>query len=165
MRRGATSIALAVLVVVGTSACTFMTPQSTVEIAKANIADGINATVGSIDVRNAMLLTGDGKTASFLVNFVNTSDNGIMVRVQYEGSDHTKVNKNVFVNPGSVKSLGGVDGPQLVFDNIGTNAGALLPVFIQYDEVTGQQLRVPVLNGTQAEYKDLLPSATPQQGN
>ena len=41
--RGAAIALLAAVVLVGTSACTYMTPQSTVKI--SNVSEGINATV------------------------------------------------------------------------------------------------------------------------
>ena len=156
MRRAATTVVLAALVVIGTSACTYLTPQSTVEAMDAS--DGINESIGSLDVRNAMLLSDDGETASFLVNFINGSDTGITVKVQYQASDKTKVSRDVFVNPQSVKSFGGPDAPQILFEDIDTPAGALLPVYIQYGDESGKQLQVPVLNGALTSYSDLLPS-------
>ena len=156
MRRAATTVVLAALVVIGTSACTYLTPQSTVKTVDAS--DGINETIGSLDVRNAMLLTDDGETASFLVNLINNGDTGITVNVQYQASDDTKVNRDVFVNPQSVKSYGGPDAQQIVFDDIDTPAGSLLPVYIQYGDESGKQLQVPVLDGTLTSYAGLLPS-------
>jgi hypothetical protein len=156
VRRAAAIVVLAALVVAGTSACTYLTPQSTVKTVDAS--DGINGTVGSIDVRNAMLLTDDGETASFLVSLINRADTGISVKVQYQASEGTKVDHTVFVNAHSVKSYGGPDAPQILFEDIDTPAGALLPVYVQYDDVSGKQLQVPVLNGTLTSYSGLLPS-------
>jgi hypothetical protein len=161
--RGAAFALLSAVVLVATSACTYMTPQGTVEI--SNVSDGINASVGAIDVRNAVLLTEDGTSASLLVNLVNTSDNGISVRVQYEDASDTKVNKDVFVNPGAVTSLGGPDSEKFVLENIDTQAGALFPVFIQYDDVTGSQLRVPVLDESVEFYSGLMPTPSPSPSN
>ena len=154
--RGPAIALLAAVVLVGTSACTYMTPQSTVKI--SNVSEGINATVGAIEVRNAVLLSDDGETGSLLVNLVNTSDNGISVKMQYEDANSNKVNKSVFVNPGAVTSLGGEDSEQLVFENLDTAPGQLFPMFVQYDDVTGSQLQVPVLDQTVDFYKGLMPS-------
>ena len=154
--RGAAIALLAAVVLVGTSACTYMTPQSTVKI--SNVTEGINATVGAIQVRNAVLLSEDGETGSLLVNLVNTSDTGISVKLQYEDASSTKVNHSVFVGAGEVTSLGGEDAKQLVLQNLDTAPGQLLPVFVQYDNVTGSQLQVPVLDESFDFYKGLLPS-------
>jgi hypothetical protein len=156
--RGALIALLAAVVLVGTSACTYMTPQGTVKI--SDVSDGINATVGAIEVRNAVLLSEDGETGSLLLNLVNTSDNGISVKLQYKDASSTKVNKNVFVGPGEVTSVGGADAKQLVLDNLDTAPGKLFPVFVQYDDVTGSQLQVPVLDESFDFYAGLLPSAS-----
>jgi hypothetical protein len=157
--RGAALALLAAGVLVGTSACTYMTPQATLTI--TNIAEGVNATVGAIDVRNAVVLSADGETGSFLVNLLNTSDTGVSVRVQYQDADDAKVTEQVFVNPGEVTSLGGAGNQQLVFTNIDTAAGDLFPVFIQYDNEPGAQLQVPVLDESLDYFAGLLPSPSP----
>jgi hypothetical protein len=159
--RGVALALLAAGVLVGTSACTYMTPQATMTI--TDISEGVNATVGAIDVRNAVVLSSDGETGSFLVNLLNTSDNGVSVRVQYQDANDAKVTEQVFVNPGKVTSLGGAGNQQLVFNNIGTAAGDLLPVFIQYDKVPGAQLQVPVLDESLDYFAGLLPSPSPSE--
>jgi hypothetical protein len=85
--------------------------------------------------------------------------------VQYEDASDTKVNKDVFVNPGAVTSLGGPDSEKFVLENIDTQAGALFPVFIQYDDVTGSQLRVPVLDESVEFYSGLMPTPSPSPSN
>ncbi|HEY9498273.1 MAG TPA: hypothetical protein VIQ78_04560 [Terrimesophilobacter sp.] len=157
--RLAASAVLVALVLGGTTACTYMTPQVTTKHYDAS--DGIGATVGQIEVRNAILLTADGQNASLLINLVNTSDTGIQVNLQYQNSDKTKVDESVFVNAGSVKSLGGPDASQLLLSGLDAPAGSLFPVFIQYDDVSGKQLWVPVLDGSASEYATLLPTPAP----
>lgn len=157
--RLAASAVLVALVLGGTTACTFMTPQATTK--HYDPSDGIGATVGQIEVRNAILLTADGESASLLINLVNTSDTGIQVKVQYQNADETKVDENVFVNAGSVKSLGGPDADQLVLTDLDAPAGTLFPVFVQYDDVSGKQLWVPVLGGSDDVYAGLLPTPAP----
>lgn len=153
--RLAASAVLMALVLGGTTACTFMTPQVTLK--HYDPSDGIGATVGQIEVRNALLLTADGESASLLINLVNPSDTGIQVKLQYENADKTKVDESVYVNAGSVKSLGGPDAAQLVLTGLDAQAGSLFPVFVQYDDVSGKQLWVPVLDGSDSHYADLLP--------
>ncbi|HEY9477376.1 MAG TPA: hypothetical protein VIQ26_02990 [Microbacteriaceae bacterium] len=159
--RGAALALLAAGVLVGTSACTYITPQATMTI--TDITEGVNATVGAIDVRNALVLSEDGDTGSFLVNLLNTSDKGVNVRVQYQDADGAKMTELVFVNPGKLTSLGGPGGQQLVFRNMDTAAGDLLPVFIQYDKVPGAQLQVPVLDESIDYFAGLLPSPSPSE--
>jgi hypothetical protein len=155
----AASAVLVALVLGGTTACTFMTPMVTTKHYDAS--DGIGATVGQIEVRNAILLTADGQNASLLINLINTGDTGIQVNLQYQNSDKAKVDESVFVNAGSVKSLGGPDATQLLLSGLDAPAGSLFPVFIQYDDVSGKQLWVPVLDGSAGEYATLLPTPAP----
>lgn len=154
--RFAASAVLVALVLGGTTACTFMTPQATTKHYDAS--DGIGATVGDIEVRNALLLTADGETGSLLINLANPSKTGIQVNLQYLGADKTKVNESVFVNAGAVKSLGGEGAKQLILAGIDAQPGTLFPVFVQYDDVSGKQLWVPVLDGSEPHYADLLPT-------
>ena len=157
--RFAASAVLVALVLGGTTACTYMTPQSTIK--SYDPSDGIGTTIGDVEVRNALLLTADGTSASLLINFINSSKYGVDVTVQYENAAGEKVNDSVHVNAGDVKSLGGAEDKRLILTGIKAPAGALFPVFIQYGDVTGKQLWVPVLDGRELQYADLLPSATP----
>lgn len=154
--RFAASAVLVALVLGGTTACTFVTPQATTK--QYEPSDGIGTTIGEVQVRNALLLTGDGTTASLLINFVNDSEFGVDVHVQYENASSEKIDSTVYVNAGDVKSLGGAEDKQLIFSDIDAPAGALFPVFIQYGDETGQQLWLPVLDGRGSAYADLLPS-------
>ncbi|HNP15016.1 MAG: hypothetical protein KF895_10510 [Parvibaculum sp.] len=155
--RLAASAALVALLAVGTTGCTFITDQATARMYDAS--DGISATVGDIQIVNALLVTADGTAANLLINVVNHSDYGIQVNVQYENADKAKVNDSVFVNAGSVKSLGGTDAAKIVLSGIDAPAGSLFPVFIQYGDVTGKQMWLPVL-APNGEYSSFAPEET-----
>jgi hypothetical protein len=161
--RGTVSAILIAFVLMGTSGCAFFTPSITQKTVDS--ASGVNATVGAIGVRNALLLTDNNTEASFLVNLYNGSDDGISVTVQYETADQSKVDETVFVNPHAVKSFGGHDAKQLIFNGIDAKPGALFPVFVQYGDVTGQQIMVPVLDGTLEFYSGLMPTPTATDDN
>ncbi len=156
--RLAASAVLVALLAVGTTGCTFMTDQATTT--KYDASDGISATLGDMQVENALLVTADGATASLLINFVNHSEYGVQVNVQYENADKTKVNDIVYVNSNSVKRLGGADSSKLILSGIDAPAGSLFPVFFQYGDVTGQQMWLPVLPPN-SPYEGLAPEATP----
>src|SRR5947209_4029567 len=53
--RVAASVVLAGLIVVGGSACEFITPQDTTKISQ--VADGMNAKVGSVSINDALMFT------------------------------------------------------------------------------------------------------------
>jgi hypothetical protein len=161
--RIAATVVVAATLLLSTTACTFLTPQSTLKVYSPS--DGVDATVGKVEVRNAMLLSKDGQEASFVVSLVNDGQTDATVRIQYESKSSSgstrKVNANVQLSGGEVKTFGSSDTRQLVFNGIDTKAGALFPVFVQYGTFTGAQMLVPVLNGSLAPYGKLLPTPTP----
>ncbi|MEO6941934.1 MAG: hypothetical protein ABI238_05765 [Terrimesophilobacter sp.] len=156
--RLAASAILVALLVGGTTGCTYMTPQAT--MTKYDPSDGIGATVGDIKVNNALLVTDDGQSASLLINLDNMSAYGIQVSIQYEDAAKTKVDGSIFVNANTVTSLNGTDGAKFVLTGIDAPAGSLFPVFIQYGDVSGKQLMLPVL-APNGEYAGLAPTSTP----
>ena len=116
-------------------------------------------------VRNALLLTNDGQQASFLVNLINDSEKTVNVLIQYDGTTASgasgKVDTRVQLDAREVKTFGSSDTRQLLFSGINSKAGSLFPVFVQYGTLTGEQLLVPVLDGSLPEYSKLLPSPLP----
>ena len=67
----------------------------------------------------------------------------------------------IALRPGQVVSYGNPGVKQVVFRGADIKAGSLLKVFVQYDSVSGENLLLPVLNGTQAAYQHLGPSPLP----
>lgn len=149
----------AALVLGGLTGCTFITPQATTD--HYDPSDGIGATVGDLQVRNALLLTADGTTGSLLINLDNPTEYGVQVKVQYENAADTKVDESVYINAGSVASFGGPDADRITLTDIDAPAGSLFPVFIQYGDVSGKQLWLPVLDGSMSQYADLVPTSAP----
>lgn len=161
--RIAATVVLAASLLLSTTACTFLSPQSTLK--KYDPSDGVGTAIGQVKVRNALLLTKDGQEASFLVNLINDGQTTVNVLIQYNGTTPDgstgKVDTRVQLDPGAVKTFGSSDTRQLIFNGIDTKPGALFPVFVQYGSETGQQLLVPVLDGTLDEYATLMPSPSP----
>ena len=158
--RIAVSVALAAGLLVGTTGCTFFSEQATLK--PYDPSDGVGASVGSVDIRNAILLTkNDGKSASLLVDFINQGDSPVAMSIQYTSkSGKTTIVKALPAN--GVRSFGGGNGEQqLQLANVKTVPGKLFPVYFQYGSATGKQVMVPVLDGSQAEYHSLLPTPKP----
>jgi hypothetical protein len=81
--------------------------------------------------------------------------------VQYE-SGGEKVNVTVEVPARSSVDVGFGENGQLFLPGIDTPPGGLLPVYFQYGDEQGRQVRVPVLDGAlYPDYADLLPTPTP----
>jgi hypothetical protein len=79
------ALAMAALLVVGTAGCAFITPQATTK--EVETANGVNGRVGTVDIRNATLISDDGEDASLLVTFNNSATESRALTLQYEGDD------------------------------------------------------------------------------
>ncbi len=158
------SIVTAALILLGTTGCNYFAPQTTLK--HYDPSDGVGTTIGNLDVRNALLLTKDGQTASLLVTLLNTGNNTLNVRLQYQTAPTAtatagRLTKTVTVPANGSAQIGYNGSDQIIFDNIGTKAGSLLPLYIQYGTEPGKQILVPVLDGTLKAYSTLLPSPQP----
>jgi hypothetical protein len=148
------AIALAAGIGLGTAGCSFLTPIATLN--QYNPSDGVNATIGSLDVRNAVaIINTDGHAINLMLTLVNTAG-GKTVMLQYE-SGGEKAETKVLLKSGEVKQFGTEEQGQIIILSPGVKAGELLPVYVQYGSEPGKQLMVPVLDGTQAEYEGLVP--------
>jgi hypothetical protein len=142
-------------VLLGLTGCTFSAVQANQK--QYDPSDGFGATIGSIAIRNAMLVTDDGETANLVVNLVNTGVKNARVVVSWEGPAG-RVERNVYVAQDSTLSTG-PEGNQFLMSGIDAPAGTLFPVFFQYGDEPGEELGVPVLDGGLEEYADLVPGA------
>ena len=154
--RAAASIVLAGAVLLGTTACTFLTPQAT--LYQYDPGNGVGATIGDVKVRDAVaLMNEDGHAVSLLITLVNSSSSVVQLNLQYE-SGGEKTDRTVFVAQRGVLQFGTTpDQEQIIILNPDVALGALLPVYVQYGDETGTTLLVPVLDGTLPEYADLVP--------
>ena len=151
------SVVVAAGILLGTSGCNLLAPQSTT--AKYDASDGVSGNVGDLAIRNAMLLSEDGDVANLVVTVVNTGDSAHSLTVQYDGGTE-KVNQDVTVDANSSVTLGTPDSPSVTV-TADVTPGSLFPVFFQYGNETGVEVLVPVLDGTLEEYSTLLPTAAP----
>jgi hypothetical protein len=155
--RVAASVAIAGLIVLGASGCEFISPQDTTQINQ--VADGMNQTVGPVDIRNAMLFTANGTEANLVTSLVNTGSSPQTLSMQYtstSGPTTTQVtvpaNGLLNVRPG---------GDQVVtLSNIAAKAGSLFPVYFSSGGANAT-VRIPVLNGALPGYETLTPTPTP----
>jgi hypothetical protein len=155
--RIAASVVLAVGIVLGTAGCNLIAPQAT--LTKYDASDGVSGSVGDIDVRNAILISDNGKTGNLVVTLVNNGSKPHRVEVQHGTSK--KVDEFVTVEPGQVKKVGADNTRQVQLTGMDTKAGALYPVYFQYGSETGLRLLVPVLTNGLPEYSTYTSTPTP----
>lgn len=159
--RAAASIALAAALATGLAGCNFLSPQRTQTIYDAS--DGVSATVGDIELRNALILVdGDepvADTGRLLVAVVNHSGEAGTINVTTQGVS-TVI--EVTAEPG-LTPIGYGDGAEVVLSGTELAPGGSLEVTFTGGAGASDTVRVPILDGTLAEYSTLVPTtaATP----
>ncbi|MFD4420634.1 hypothetical protein ACFWN7_03915 [Agromyces sp. NPDC058484] len=157
--RLAASAALAIGLVLVASGCSMVTYQATTE--KYEPSDGVSANVGDLHLRNVLVISDDGEDGNLIMTVVNNGDDDVELGVQVgAGSGETQT---VEVESGATVAFGvddveGIDVLEpLLLEGIGTQPGALLPIYFQYGDAEGVEKQVPVLDSRLPEYADLAP--------
>lgn len=154
------SAALALGIVIGGSGCSMLTYQATTEHYDAS--DGISADLGALDLRNILVVSDDGELGNLVLTVVNTGADDVELEIEY--ADGLRA-EPVEIAAGSTVAFGvdDVEGLDVVepvlLEGIGTQPGALLPVYLKYSGAEGEELQVPVLDGSLPEYAHLVPTA------
>jgi len=120
-------------------------------------SDGVGATLDDVAVRNAMLITSDGGEANLVMTVVNESGEDTELVVQFGEGDSRQTATLVLPAQPELTQVGTSLDNQLVVEDADLIAGALYPVYFQHGTVQGEQLNVPVLDGTLPEYELLVP--------
>jgi hypothetical protein len=171
------SVAVAASIALGATGCEFMSPAHTKEIKQ--ITDGVNVSTGSIDIRNALLISDGGEDARFVGSFINTGSKDVTMSVEVGGVTQTvEIPANSHVDPAvpagpsseaesSVQSGAETQGtrsagqPELVFSGADAVPGSLVKTYFSYSGAEGVSANVPVLTSALEEYQTLAPTTSP----
>ena len=137
------------------SGCTF-----TAEIANLepyDPSDGVGATLDDVAVRNVLLITSDGGEANLVMTVVNSSGEDTELAIQFGEGDSRQTATLLLPAQPELTQVGTSLDNQLVVEDDNLVAGALFPVYFQHGGAQGEQLNVPVLDGTLPEYELLVP--------
>lgn len=156
--RIATSIALAAALAATLVGCSYVTPQASLQPYEPS--DGVSASVGDIDVRNAMILSEDGISGNLVLHAINNGSKDVELTVQYAVAG-TKTDITIDVPGDGTADVGYGDDGQVFMNGILEKPGGLLALYFQYGDEIGHQVEVPVLDGSLPQYADLLPTPTP----
>jgi len=157
--RIAASVVLAVGVALATAGCNLVAPQATRAI--YDPSDGVGATVGDLDIRNAMIISEDGEVGTLVVSLINDTDETLSVEVQYDASTG-RTSDTVDAVPGRTE-IRPDSTESVLMEGLDTLPGSLFPVYFQYGSEEGAELLVPILRNDLEAYATLTPapSATP----
>ena len=155
----AASAALIAATAFATTGCSLISHQAT-EI-HYNASDGVGINVGSLDVRNAFIVSENGKYGNLVAGVVITSDKAQTLTVEY-GTGSSKKTAELAVPAASTVSLGatGADGAEpLLLEGINSQPGSTLSVAFSSRDAGAQLIEVPVLTGQMDYYSNLVPSS------
>ena len=157
--RAAASALLAGAVLTILAGCGLITPVAT-QFSYAP-SDGVQGTVGRVDILNALAITGaESSDANLLFAAYNGAEEAVTLSVQYEAAG-ARTTLEFELAPGSVTNIGYSETGLLTLPGVDAIAGGLLPVYFQYGAEQGVQLDVPVLDGTLEQYADYVPGDAP----
>ncbi len=154
--RIAISAILAIGLALGTTGCNLIQPQATTQ--QYDASDGIGVNVGEIQLRNLILISDDGETASLLVSAINTTGSDVNLNVQFVSKGTVVEGQLAVPNSQTPTSWGNAEEDKIVFEGIDTQPGSLLEVYFQYGSADGKTALIPVLTSGQPEYEGLEPS-------
>lgn len=159
LNRKFAAVAIAAAVALGTTGCTFNSPVASLKV--YDPADGVNATVGKVKVRNFMILTTASGQAALFGSLVNQDVDAVATDVEiHPHSTGTTPEIPVTVGAGEKLDLG-YNGGQALPLSFAVKAGTVVQVHVTIgaDKI---ELNVPVLDGTFAQYASLVNAiATP----
>ncbi len=160
------TVAVAAAVVLGTTGCSMLAPQSTT--VQYSASDGMNVpdSSGPLQVRNALFVANeDGSEGNFVAAIVNGTDSSEVLHIQIGDGDGAIV-KSVRVEAHTTKGLGvedieGVENfegadPLLVV-GLDTPPGATVSVYFQSGDGDGARVDIPVLDSSIAYLATLAP--------
>ncbi|WP_334170422.1 hypothetical protein [Sinomonas sp.] len=156
-------VALAAAIGVGlltATGCGYINPQQTASPYAAS--DGIDANVGSLQLRNA-LIASSGKEGSsptpsadapgrMLGSLYNTSSNDLSVTLTTPGQSTVSL---TIPSNGTIRLE--TDPSPVDFTNVGGVPGSLVSVKVS-DGTSTQDVQIPVLDGTLSQYRQYLPT-------
>ncbi|GGI48034.1 DNA modification methylase [Agromyces flavus] len=129
-----------------------ITYQATTE--KYDASDGVSADLGTIELRNMLVVSDDGEQGNLVVAVVNTGEDDATVEFEVVDSGERF---EVDVDAGDVVSLGAGDEDPITIEDLGAEVGGLVAIYAQHSGEEGQEIQVPVLDGRLPEYEDLAP--------
>lgn len=161
--RAVASIAIAVALGFGLTACNYISPQRTTM--QYDASDGVSAVVGDLEVRNALFLIdpekgeGTAEVASLLFAVVNHTGEAAEFTISVGGSN---TQTTIVVPAGeTLVPVGYGEGQSIIIEGTEFVGGSTHVVTFTPSEGGSTTVNVPVLDGTLAEYSTLLPTVAP----
>ena len=151
--RIAVSAILAIGLALGASGCNLIQPMATTRHYDAS--DGIGVNVGDIQLRNLIVISDDGQTASLLLSAINATGSVVALHIQFLSKGAMVDGRLNVPSSQTPTSWGAAKEEKIVLEGIDSLPGSLLKVYFQYGDSDGKTALIPVLTTGQPEYKGL----------
>lgn len=150
LNRKFAAVAIASTVLLGTTACSFISPIATMKIYTP--ADGTDANFGQVAARNIFILVSPSGQTALFGSFVNTSDSQQALSFEIGGQSYS-----LNLNAGEKLDIGFNGKNALPLGGLVAKAGSLVDVtFKSGSDSLAKTL--PVLDGTFSQYAPLVNS-------
>lgn len=152
--RIASSIAIAAALALGATGCSLIAPQGTLKPYAPS--DGVDVSVGGVDVRNIMLIADEtGENFNVVFGAVNRTSEEQEIAISFVGEGTQKARAEFTIPTGNTLfgNPAGEEAPVLVPIE-GTFPGATVDAYFQKAGADEVSHSIPVLDGTLAEYRD-----------
>lgn len=142
----------------GASGCAMFTNQATTQ--SYDPSDGVSATIGGLEIRNALIVSNDGKVGNLVLTALNTTSSPVTVGIAYGTSGVASLGTipagASVVYGAPTRTTGQVQLPSL-----NTQPGSMLPVIFRFDGTSPGRVNIPVLTSSMQEYSTLTPTPSP----
>jgi hypothetical protein len=154
-RRFFASLALAAAVITGSAGCTLNAEIANLQ--PYDPSDGVSTNVGDLALRNILLIKNDRGDANLVMTVVNNSGENVSLNVQFEGA-RSRITESLVISGFPARTrIGDVPEDGIVLRSPGLVLGGLFSLYFEYGDFPGEQVLVPVLDGSLAEYELLVP--------
>ena len=148
------AIGLAASLLLGTTGCSLVSPVAS--RVTYSPGDGTQINLQTVKVRNFMYLSNGKGGEALFGSIINPSLESKTVKIQYtDGTLNEKKEVSINLLAGQKIDLGYNGGSALAIDLAG-EPGGVVNLFVIEGNNTGKMIEVPVLDGTLAQYKDLV---------
>lgn len=133
--------------------CSAINQQSTTM--EVTVSDGVNLNMGPLELRNVLIISeAAGEPGNVIGTFYNTSDSDITLTVSGAQGASTEIT----VTPGA-PTVVDAKANRATLSTTAEAPGAIETLELSSSAGETETLKVPVLDGTLAEYKALVPTA------
>ncbi|MEC5180794.1 hypothetical protein RCH07_002149 [Arthrobacter sp. CG_A4] len=161
-RRGKLAMATAALGIglLSVTGCGYTNPQQT--SAQYSASDGTNTELGPLQLRNMMIISaGEDRPGRVIGAVYNSSSSAVKLTITGSGGSQTQVP----VKPNSYTLLND-SADEAILSSTGGIPGSMFEVSILEDGTNqNAKFKVPVLDGTIADYKQYLPAGSEPTGS